>query len=228
TEAELRNWEPANNACCTRRDFRIDITGYKMSPWNKSAAQVFAKAFLKKYDGFGRTHDQVVHAWLSHVDSLRKRYKRELRSKDQAAKAASQHRRSERKANLYIRRLETAGQYHETKGFVASMVEQLGRDGMSSDESDHGSRGSEAVYVISSKEWRSNAVTDWLRTLDALHIRLRYNGTWQASQGAWPHCRTPSLRKISSKREVKALPRDFYSSNWLKSRTKFRRNELHV
>ncbi|KAH7903637.1 hypothetical protein BJ138DRAFT_1020316 [Hygrophoropsis aurantiaca] len=229
TQADFSGWDRENNHCCTKNDFRIDITGFKMSEWNKSAAQVFAEAFLKSHRNFRRSHEQVVDAWLSHVDTLRKTYKRSVRSKADVEKAASRHRQSERKVNvsLYIRRQQTASLYPETRGTVGAMVERLGRNGMSSDESDHGARGGDPTYNIVNKEWRANAVTDWLRTLDALHLRLRYKGAWEASAGAWPHCRSPSF-KASSKPAIKGLPRDFYDLNWLNSRTQFRREELCV
>ncbi|KAH9922192.1 uncharacterized protein B0H18DRAFT_1018437 [Fomitopsis serialis] len=82
---------------------------------------------------------------------------------------------------------------------------------MSSDESDHAAGRGEPTYFIRKKSWRSPALVAWLRTLDALHLFLRYKGAHLASQGGWPHYRLESDIE-SSKPAVTGLPIGFYSA----------------
>ncbi|KAH7904129.1 hypothetical protein BJ138DRAFT_983622, partial [Hygrophoropsis aurantiaca] len=110
---------------------------------------------------------------------------------------------------LYIRRLQTAHMYPQIAELAVAILQTLGSNCMSSDESDSeaqglGSSKKQTTYSITRHEWRANAVTRWLRTLDSLHVRLRLNGEWKVGQGAWPHFRTPSL-KISSTPAKKGL-----------------------
>ena len=104
-------------------------------------------------------------------------------------------------------------------------MESLGLDGMSSDESSHEGRKGEATYHIREKRWCSRQVNDWLRMLDALHLRLRYSGKWQATAGAWPHFRSSGL-EYSERPPVKGLPVDFYSADWYGNQDAFMKGEL--
>ena len=73
---------------------------------------------------------------------------------------------------LYSRRLQTAHQYTEIKTQATRVVQSLGLDGMSSDESDHEGHKGEVTYYILHKDWRSRQITAWLRMLDSLHLHL--------------------------------------------------------
>jgi hypothetical protein len=110
---------------------------------------------------------------------------------------------------------------------VPKSLELLGVDGMSSDESDHAAGQGEATYFVLNKVWRSPKVTEWLRVLDALHLRDRYAGEFHASSGAWPHFRTPSDQS-SQRPSVCDLPVNFYSPFWLSHRTPFQRKQLRT
>ena len=96
---------------------------------------------------------------------------------------------------------------------------------MSSDESNHEGRKGEATYHIREKRWCSRRVNDWLRMLDALHLRLRYSGKWQATAGAWPHFRSPGL-EYSKRPPVKGLPINFYSADWYGNQDAFTKGQL--
>lgn len=82
---------------------------------------------------------------------------------------------------------------------------------MSSDESDHEAGGGRATYLIREKAWRAPALVAWLRVLDSLHLYMRYNGGFLASQGGWPHYRQGSDKK-SDKPAVRRLPLACYSN----------------
>lgn len=81
---------------------------------------------------------------------------------------------------------------------------------MSSDESDHEAGRGQPTYLIRQKSWRSPALVAWLRVLDCLHLFMRYNGGYLASQGGWPHFRRQSDR-MSGKPAVKRLPLACYA-----------------
>jgi len=98
---------------------------------------------------------------------------------------------------------------------------------MSSDESDHDAGKGEATYVIRRKSWRSKALTELLRTLDAFHLRERYNRASQASSGAWPHFRI-SGEEASMRAAVKGLSKNCYHATWLQDRSPFQLAELAV
>jgi len=126
---------------------------------------------------------------------------------------------------LYSRRLQTAHQYTEIKTQATHMVQSLGLDGMSSDESDHEDHKGEATYYILHKDWRSCQITAWLRMLDSLHLRLRYRGEWRATAGSWPHFRTTHLKE-STRPAINELPVNFYSRDWYGARSTFMKGEL--
>ena len=126
---------------------------------------------------------------------------------------------------LYLRRLHVAQLYSRQHSSAVRAVEDLGVSGMSSDESDHESGGGAATYAIVNKDWRSSGVTELLRLLDSLHLRLRYGNNWNATSGAWPHLRVLS-RKSSARAAVKGLPNNFYSPKFLASLTQEALDEL--
>ena len=126
---------------------------------------------------------------------------------------------------LYLRRLHVAQLYSRQHSSAVRAVEELGVAGMSSDDSDHESGGGAATYAIINKDWRSGAVTELLRLLDALHLRWRYGNNWNATSGAWPHLRLLS-RKSSTLAAVKGLPDNFYSPKFLASLTQEAFDEL--
>ncbi|KAI5980873.1 hypothetical protein EDC04DRAFT_2595297, partial [Pisolithus marmoratus] len=223
-------WDSKHGPCCTVEDFRIDLEGLPRSEWNKSAALVFAAEYLRRHQGHQGEHltlEYVSEAWLTHVIALRTRYKDKQRDDLDRKEHKARNRRRQRKHELYSRRLQTAYEYKEIKDRAVAIVESLGQDGMSSDESDHEGHCGEATYYILDKDWRSKPVTSWLRMLDSLHLRLRYNGKWQATAGAWPHFRTPSLNE-SKGSPVQGLPIDFYCRNWYGAQNTFVKEQLQA
>jgi len=181
-------WDPKRGPCCTVRNFRIDLEGYPCSEWNKSAVRVFATEYLKRYLGGKHMKDSVVEAWLTCVTAIRTQYRQEEEDESNVNACKVQHRQRQRKhevcywqhiffyiaglLQLYSRRLQTAHQYTEIKTQATQVVESLGLDGMSSDESDHEGHKGEATYYILHKDWCSRQITAWLRMLNSLHLRL--------------------------------------------------------
>ncbi|KAH7908072.1 hypothetical protein BJ138DRAFT_406823 [Hygrophoropsis aurantiaca] len=232
TLREVAAFDSTKGRCCTPSRFRVDLTDVPRSEWNRSAAQVFAADFIATYPNGDFTTKQVVNAWFTHFDSLKITYKslilkqkadkHSLRALE-AARAAK--RRQERKNNLYLRRHQVAKRYGTVRTLALPIVQQLGVDGMSSDESDHEAGHGEASYVIKRKVWRAKAISTWLRTLDSLHLRARYKGEWKASSGAWPHLRMTSTTK-SERKAVPGLPKNFYSKKWINQLDEFESTDL--
>ncbi|KAL4061726.1 hypothetical protein J3A83DRAFT_4101178 [Scleroderma citrinum] len=231
SQKEISAWDPNCGPCCTAENFRIDLEGYTRSGWNKSAAQVFATEYMKRHKGESYTLEFVVEAWLTRVAGMKAQYKRLQQDESALKKYKVLHRRRQRKGevchelSLYKRRLDTACQYDDIRKQAVHVVQSLGLDGMSSDESDHEGHQGEATYHILDKPWRSRRITAWLRMLDSLHLCLRYTGKWQATAGAWPHYRTTSLNE-STRSPVKTLPADFYSRDWYQAQNDFAKRQL--
>ncbi|KAI5986462.1 hypothetical protein EDD15DRAFT_2174833, partial [Pisolithus albus] len=164
-QREISGWDPKRRPCCTIKDFRIDLEGLPRSEWNKSAALVFAAEYLKRHQGHqgeNLTLEYVSEAWLTHVLALKTRYKvKQLDELDRKERKA-RNRRRQRKHELYSRRLQTAHEYKDIKDRAVFIVESLGQDGMSSDESDHKGHRGEATYYILDKDWHSKQITAWL------------------------------------------------------------------
>ncbi|KIK20285.1 hypothetical protein PISMIDRAFT_657625, partial [Pisolithus microcarpus 441] len=240
-------WDSKHGPCCTVEDFHIDLEGLPCSEWNKSTALVFAAEYLKHHQGRqgeNLTLEYVLQAWLTHIMALRMWYKDkqwdDLDRKEHKARNQQHQRKYEvcyqlpkhvfaylRLLKLYSCHLQTAYEYKEIKDRAVAIVESLGQDSMSSDESDHEGHHGEATYYILDKDWRSKQVTSWLQMLDSLHLRLQYNGSWQVTASAWPHFRMTSLHE-SRGSPVKGLPIDFYCHNWYGAQNAFVKEQLQV
>ncbi|KAI6100060.1 hypothetical protein EDD16DRAFT_1482997, partial [Pisolithus croceorrhizus] len=179
---EISAWDSKHGPCCMVKDFCIDLEGLPRSEWNKSAALVFAAEYLKRHQGRqgeNFTLEYVLQAWLTHILALRMWYKDKQRDELDRKEHKARNQRHQRKYEvcyqlpkhlfsylrpfkLYSHRLQTGYEYKEIKDCAVAIVESLGQDGMSSDESDHEGHRGEATYHIPDKDWRSKQVTAWL------------------------------------------------------------------
>ncbi|KAI6036744.1 hypothetical protein BKA83DRAFT_4120432 [Pisolithus microcarpus] len=155
SEKEIAAWDPGSGPCCTVDNFSVDLLGYARSEWNRSAAQVFAMEYVKHYKGENRMLEFVAEAWLTRVAGMKAQYRQLQQDKTIRKDRKALHRRRQRKQELYKRRLDTAYQYTKIKDRAVRVVQSLGLDGMSSDESDHEGHSGEATYYILDKDWRS-------------------------------------------------------------------------
>lgn len=113
------------------------------------------------------------------------------------------------------------------------MIEYLGIDGMSSDESEaedldlrpatcHPPR-----YLIHPPQWRARDVEPWLRMFDSVHnILRRCRVEDHDTRGAFPRIRTPTNRKSASLTFVPGLPTNAYDAEWM-NRDILRKYDLH-
>ncbi|KAH9840938.1 uncharacterized protein C8Q71DRAFT_701912 [Rhodofomes roseus] len=205
--------------CCTAATFSYDINTSPGTDWNTSAARVFIADFQAHYAQLGKSDQEVKEAWISHAESLHRQFR--ARSRDEAEVQYDDmcHRREERKRQLFSRRRHIAGTLISPR--AVELLDALGVHGMSSDESDHEAGRGEATYIIPAKQWRSPELQTWLRTLDSLHLFVRYRGGFKASQGGWPHFRVSS-RNVSSAPAVTGLPVNCYAPSILKEYDSFK------
>ena len=99
------------------------------------------------------------------------------------------------------------------------MIEYLGVDGMSSDDSETGALDRDLDvprYRIRTPQWRADLVEPWLRTFDSVHTILRRAGASDDSRsGAFPRIRTATNQKSTSKTFVSGLPINAYDPKWV-------------
>ncbi|KAJ7454097.1 hypothetical protein FB451DRAFT_951803, partial [Mycena latifolia] len=105
------------------------------------------------------------------------------------------------------------------------MLEYLGVDGMSSDESDAEDIGDTPQYHILSPLWRCRKIAGWFRVFDSLHNILRKSGEIQAARGSFPRRRKVTQRKSKSVKFVAGLPINVYDERWMES-DRMRRYDL--
>jgi hypothetical protein len=103
------------------------------------------------------------------------------------------------------------------------ILERLGVDGMSDDESETNdiprTRRQRVKFKVLTPKWRNPSLTDWLHVLDTVYwVRRRDKGS---SRGDYPrnrlyNARTP--RFSTRKSYVPGLPINAYSAEWLEER----------
>ena len=125
---------------------------------------------------------------------------------------------------LFQRRLLVAQSFPPLHRHIA-MLQRLGVDGMSDDESDveelqlnPQTRQRAPRYFVVQPAWRAKTMTPWLQIFDSLHILLRRMND-SPSQGAYPRQRIYNYRpkrfSHRAKKYVSNLPLDAYDQHWL-------------
>lgn len=100
------------------------------------------------------------------------------------------------------------------------MLQRLGADSMSSDESTDGEDGNKQSRVLV-KDWRSMGLIRWLHQLDVDPADVK-------GQGPKPRFRFYTEKVQRNTKPKKGLPRDAYSATWLELLSEFERMELAV
>jgi hypothetical protein len=93
------------------------------------------------------------------------------------------------------------------------MLEDLGVDGMSSDEEEI--IDGRTQYLIVLPEWRNPRVTIWLRIFDGLCLYHRRRVGAVDARGRMPRTRIATTRLSTSKKFVAGLPENAYRRAWL-------------
>jgi hypothetical protein len=129
---------------------------------------------------------------------------------------------------LFHRRLQVAQEHPDLRQHV-HILERLGVDGMSSDESDfeelrrhpHARLENPRCYVLRPR-WRALLITNWLHVFDSLHIVSRQS-LLGPLRGAYPHLRiynAESPRVSNSQSFVRDLPINAYDAQWIANTTR--------
>ena len=104
------------------------------------------------------------------------------------------------------------------------MLEELGADGMSSDEEMSTPQGRQ--YLILVPKWRAPVLTPWLRVFDSLYLRHRNRAENGDQRGCLPRRRNASAKESTSRRFVPGLPINAYKAEWLEQQLDVR-NVVH-
>jgi len=100
-----------------------------------------------------------------------------------------------------------------------TVVEKLGEDGVSSDESDTDARTGLPIYRVKDMKWRRKMAYE-LDMVDKLRLQDRDIYIY-SQKGAKPTARFRDDRNSESQRAApKGLPKTMYSSTWLKGLTR--------
>ncbi|OSC96551.1 hypothetical protein PYCCODRAFT_1378950 [Trametes coccinea BRFM310] len=213
TAEEVKNYDRRRDGhCCTTDRFRPDLNGTPASEWNKSCITVFAQSFVDSDEYECGDIPAIKKMFQTHLRHLARKYRRDISGEENKKRLRKQANRDERKRNLYNRRYTAALSYTALKPHVA-MLERLGVNGMSSDESCV--ENDVVHYEILVKRWRHPALTSWLRTFDAVYRKLRFSETNRTTRGAPVHWRQVTTRVDNSRAAVHGLPKNAYNPDWL-------------
>ena len=103
------------------------------------------------------------------------------------------------------------------------MLARLGRDGMSSDESDTDETGVKVNRVLI-KPWRSSALGRWVRRFDP-PCNVQPLGS---TKGPTARPRLRSTKVVVRSDPVKSLPKDAYDSEWLRQLDEYTGGRLQI
>ncbi|KAJ7342317.1 hypothetical protein DFH08DRAFT_703827 [Mycena albidolilacea] len=205
----------------SKENFQFDVQGTPRPPWNKSAACVFSYLTIQQLGLLNSLEmfNAITKAFETYVDHIIRRYKLSLKTAEEQALEHSKHSKYGRK---YRKELKYIQLFHRRRfiGYLspplwkhASMLELLGVDGMSSDES--GQEDDWDEYKILAPLWRASEVAPWLRMFDTIHRILRAVGNPQAQQGTFPHWRILTNAKSRNKKFVAGLLHNVYDQAWI-------------
>ncbi len=226
-------------ACCDSTYFRFDLLGTPRSAWNKSAARVFAADYIKTNKLSKKCLEEVMEAFFTRIKNLQAQYKLQLKGPTVVLAAKIKRRRDFRKYSVgsetYVKTFSHSRQLFQRRIFIAifipllrchvDMLERLGVDGMSSDESDTEEvignayiRRNNTRYRAKRPLWRATIVDAWLRVFDTCYVVWRRTATG-SMHGSAVHVRGRSADNWSSSKSfVAGLEKNAYNHEWLSAR----------
>ncbi len=98
------------------------------------------------------------------------------------------------------------------------IMDELGDDGMSTDESHFDPDTHQVMYTVTKPEWRHPDLHNWLKVFDRLYDRMHINSWSLDKRGAHPHLRVGSRRVHQKSHAPTGLPINAYDPTWLDSR----------
>ena len=235
SDQDIANWNPEFGDCCTADAFRLHLAGTTCNRWNESATRVFASDFLTKnadtYPDGWTVRSMVLKKTRAYIKTLIKKFRDHPSTQNEESKAEKKRvkNRRERKANvsteecssslsnswttqLFYRRRDITFVYPQMEP-QRRMLDELGIDGMSSDEGEKVNNGIQ--YRIYAPRWRARMVTPWLRVFDSLYLDYRMGDNSGDQRGTLPRRRVPTRLESSSRKYVPGLPINAYRTDWL-------------
>lgn len=95
-------------------------------------------------------------------------------------------------------------------------IDMLGTAGHSGDETDpEFANRKRPRYNILVVPWHSKELTDYLRSLNVIHLHTRFTAVGQPKLGNWPRDRVESSKVDLKSGPISGLPRNFYDAEWL-------------
>ena len=118
---------------------------------------------------------------------------------------------------LFQRRREIVKQYGPLRQHL-EVLDALGVDGMSSDESDIDPTTDQRKYTIVKPDWRHPDLHNWLGIVDQFHHYSHLNSWSNDRRGAFPHICVGSQKVHKEAHLPPHLPVNAYDHQWLEGR----------
>ncbi|KAI6131848.1 hypothetical protein EV401DRAFT_1883845 [Pisolithus croceorrhizus] len=210
----------------TPSNFRIDLSHSRRTPFNTEAIHVFAKDFKRKVEeskwySFPTpppTHFlQLEYIELSlflHLHHIKDVYTNSKKSQEHRHARLKSAARSTRKTRLYTSRVDCVMNDDELV-IHNGLMQLVGSQGVSSDESDTGLEGHK-VYRKISPAWCSEELANFMHSIDSLIISNRHPRVGHRSiRGQEPRRRIPSNLINEDAVAPPRLPLNCYKDSWL-------------
>ena len=177
----------------------------------------------------------VEKAFTNRVKSLRSRYKEKEIPQAERASEKSEHSQQQQvslyllsavsqlviynfKCSCFIVVVMPVAKLFDPLKWHLNILETLGPNGMSSDESGVDCNTKQLTYTIVKPDWQHPELHNWLKVFDQLHHQNHINSWSLDKRGAFPHIRIRS-QKVHRKVHVPAgLPINTYDPTWLDGR----------
>ncbi|KAL7277902.1 hypothetical protein ACG7TL_008852 [Trametes sanguinea] len=222
---EVEAFNPSLGPCCTGENFRPDLRSPPHTVWNKSVCDVFVALFIKRKVHPCKDETLIHEAFFSHLGYLHSSYMDQLKTTEDQEAARKAHNRYERKRGLFNRRCDVCASYVGLTRHLY-MLQLLGINGMSSDESDV--EDGRPVYLVLKKSWRNPEIDAWLRVFDVLYRRSRYMPLNRNPRGANVHIRKLTQKVDDTRQPRTNLPVNAYNPSWLQALTAYDKARLKV
>ena len=214
----------------------IDIAGTPKSPWNISAGRVFTSYIIEKmgYNDVEGTRNAIEKSFYTRLKSLKLCHRKDRLSQAERTAERSKHSRHQRKyqvvvtlflrhplyllaEQLFQRRREVAKRYGPLQQHLG-VLDALGVDGMSSDESDMDPTTNQRRYTVVKPDWRHPDLHSWLGIFDQFHHYSHLNRWSNDRRGAFAHIRAGSQKVHKEAHPPSHLPVNAYDQQWLDGR----------
>ena len=220
-------------ACnATLTDFMIDIVGTPKSPWNISAGRVFTNHIIEKmgYNDVEETWKAIEKAFYTRFKTLKSRHGKDGLSQAERVAEKSKHSRYQRKYQVIVTSFPQRSWYLPAEQLFQccreygpllwhlEVLDALGINGMSSDESDMDPTTNQRKYTVVKPDWRHPDLHNWLGIFDQFHHYSHLNSWSNDRRGAFAHIRVGSQKVHKEAHPPPHLPVNAYDQQWLDGR----------